>query len=354
MLLLRTDKGETVAELERERTAIGRDAANDVVLEDASVSGFHAVVLNDRGTVSIVDLGSTNGTVMDGVRLRKRTELKAWSVLQLGGVKLEVTDTEGRRPTRVQPIVSAGGQEHQATVAAQRTRVRPAEKAEKGDTRMVSQPQSADAIRFESLEQPPAVPEVSVSPPPSPNPVAVQDSGGQATTDASYALFGGYPRGLAWLLFSFKGRVRRSLWWKCLGISLVVVGIPNFVTAMVLFGLGFGQHSYLISSFLFGLLTIWPWMAINAKRIHDSGRSALPWCSLFVLAWVLANVSNWLQADRAPQGEQTLFGWLVLLVSIPALYGVYLVMVKAGDEGENGFGDQNPRTGIVLGGKGRM
>ena len=90
MLLLKNEKGETLAELERERTTIGRDPSNELVLEDPSVSGFHAVVLNDRGAVSIVDLGSTNGTAMDGKRLRERTALKAWCRLQLGGVKLVV------------------------------------------------------------------------------------------------------------------------------------------------------------------------------------------------------------------------------------------------------------------------
>jgi len=48
------------------RMAIGRDASNDVVLEDPNVSRFHAeVVAADRG-IEVVDLGSRNGTRLDG------------------------------------------------------------------------------------------------------------------------------------------------------------------------------------------------------------------------------------------------------------------------------------------------
>ena len=345
MLLLKTEKGETLAELEKERTTIGRDPSNDIVLEDPSVSGFHALVLNDRGAVSVVDLGSTNGTAMDGRRLSERTALKAWCRLQLGGVKLVVADTESREPTRVQPVVTAAGPEGRPDATVQRTQVRPSAQAA---TRVVRPPQPAGGIRFESLQEEAAGTRVSPAQPPSPQPTVVQEKSQAPPTDSPYALFGGYPRGLGWLLFSFRGRIRRSLFWKCFGIGVLAGLTFQLTTAFLLWEVGNQPFAYMISSSFYGLLTLWSWMAIFAKRLHDLGRSALPWCTLWALTFVLASVNNLLLANRASRGGVTFVGLLFLLVSIAALYAFYLAAVKRGDDRDNEFGDQNPRHGIVF------
>ena len=382
MLLLKNEKGEALAELERERTTIGRDPSNDLVLEDPSVSGFHAVVLNDRGAVSVVDLGSTNGTAMNGKRLRERTALKPWCRLQMGGVKLVVADTESREPTRVQPVVSAGGPEGRSDATVQRTQVRPAAQAA---TRVVRPPQPAGDIRFESLQEeqsgtrvspsqpssPPATrvshsqppipsktrvsPSQPSSPPatgvvgaqsPSPQPTVVQSRSQAPPTDDPYALFGGYPRGLGWLLFSFRGRISCSLFWKCFGVGLLAGVIFQLTIAFLLLGAGNLVYGYLVSLFFWGLLTFWSWMAIFAKRFHDLGRGALPWCVYWIFLTVFAWVINLSRIDRAPQG--TTLGWLFLLASVPALYAIYLTFVNRGDDRDNQFGDRNPRHGIVF------
>ena len=368
MLLLKNEKGITLAELERERTTIGRDPSNDLVLEDPSVSGFHAVVLNDRGAVSLVDLGSTNGTAMNGKRLRERTALKPWCSLQLGGVNLVVADTESREPTRVQPVVPAAGPEGRPDATVQRTQIRPAAQAA---TRVVRPPQPAGDIRFESLQsdaagtrvspsQPPIPPKTRVSPSqqsnppatgvigaqsPSPQPTVVQSRSQAPPTDDPYALFGGYPRGLGWLLFSFRGRITRSLFWKCFGVGLLAGIIFQLTSAFILWSVG-SLALYLISLFVLALLTFWCWMAIFAKRIHDSGRGALPWC----VYWAVLNVFSWIitlsQIDRDPRA--TALGSLFLLAAVPALYAIYLSFVKRGDDRDNQFGDRNPRRGIVF------
>jgi ABC-type multidrug transport system ATPase subunit len=49
------------------RMSIGRDASNDVVLDDPNVSRFHAEVAPADGAVVLRDLGSSNGTRLDGV-----------------------------------------------------------------------------------------------------------------------------------------------------------------------------------------------------------------------------------------------------------------------------------------------
>jgi ABC-type multidrug transport system ATPase subunit len=50
-----------------ERLSIGRDPANDVVLADPNVSRFHAELVRDGDAVELTDLGSRNGTRLDGM-----------------------------------------------------------------------------------------------------------------------------------------------------------------------------------------------------------------------------------------------------------------------------------------------
>ena len=358
MLLLKNEKGETLAELKRERTTIGRDSSNDLVLGDPSVSGFHAVVLNDRGAVSVVDLGSTNGTAMDGRRLRERTALKPWCRLQLGGVKLVVADTESREPTRVQPVVPATGREGGPDATVQRTQVRPAAQPA---TRVVRPPQSAGGIRFQSLQkeqagtrvspsQSPSAPATKVSSgqPPNPRPTVVQGGSQVSPTDDPYALFGGFPRGLGWLLFSFRGRMRRSLLWKCFGIGLLAGLTFQLTASFLLWEVGRQPYAYQISSFFYGVVTLWPWMAIFGKRFHDLGRRAMPWCGLWIIVHVLGVVGTLLQIDRASEGTMFTFGLVSLPFGVLLLYGLYLTLVKRGEDRDNHFGDQNPRQGIVF------
>src|SRR4051812_32712881 len=46
---------------------IGRDAANDVVLQDPNVSRFHAEIALSGESITVRDLGSSNGTRLNGV-----------------------------------------------------------------------------------------------------------------------------------------------------------------------------------------------------------------------------------------------------------------------------------------------
>ena len=51
------------------RLRIGRQADNDLVVTDPGVSRHHAEVTNERGTCTLRDLGSTNGTLVNGTRV---------------------------------------------------------------------------------------------------------------------------------------------------------------------------------------------------------------------------------------------------------------------------------------------
>lgn len=57
--------------LQPERTRIGRDPENDVVLNEADVSLEHARILRSGGEWRAVDPGSTNGTFINGERVHQ-------------------------------------------------------------------------------------------------------------------------------------------------------------------------------------------------------------------------------------------------------------------------------------------
>jgi hypothetical protein len=58
-----------VYELDRAEVSIGRDIANDIVINDAEVSRKHARLTLEADRYRIEDLNSTNGTYIDGQRL---------------------------------------------------------------------------------------------------------------------------------------------------------------------------------------------------------------------------------------------------------------------------------------------
>jgi pSer/pThr/pTyr-binding forkhead associated (FHA) protein len=61
--------GEEVFALNMGDNSIGRRTENDIILEDPYASGAHAVVSVDENGVTLTDLGSTNGTFVNGARL---------------------------------------------------------------------------------------------------------------------------------------------------------------------------------------------------------------------------------------------------------------------------------------------
>ena len=78
------------------------------------------------------------------------------------------------------------------------------------------------------------------------------------------------PKSLAWILFSFEGRISRRVYWGAsIGVAVVV-----YAYAFLLVGI-FGTENDLVS---LGLLAVYPFMiwtqfAIAAKRWHDRDKS---------------------------------------------------------------------------------
>lgn len=69
---------------------IGRSPGADIVIGDDFVSGRHARVSPVDGEVVLEDLGSTNGTVLNGSPVTRATTLRPGDRIDVGAVRLAV------------------------------------------------------------------------------------------------------------------------------------------------------------------------------------------------------------------------------------------------------------------------
>lgn len=99
--------------LEGDQLTIGRDSSNGVAINDAEVSRRHARLNFQGGKYVLEDLGSTNGTFVNGQRLAGPVVLKPGDVVSLGeqivlmydviSVDPGATIAAQRRSSRVSP-----------------------------------------------------------------------------------------------------------------------------------------------------------------------------------------------------------------------------------------------------------
>jgi pSer/pThr/pTyr-binding forkhead associated (FHA) protein len=74
--------------LTKERTTIGRKPHNDIQIDNLAVSGEHAVIVTILNDSFLEDLGSTNGTLVNGQQVKKHF-LQNNDVVELGKYKLK-------------------------------------------------------------------------------------------------------------------------------------------------------------------------------------------------------------------------------------------------------------------------
>ncbi len=87
-----------------QRIVVGVHPSADLVLHDGTVSRFHCEVTVDGDRVAIKDLGSRNGTFVDGVSI-VHAHLKSGSRIAIGSTELEFG--LGREPLRIEISKSA-------------------------------------------------------------------------------------------------------------------------------------------------------------------------------------------------------------------------------------------------------
>lgn len=86
---VRGPQGTRLVELTSDRSSLGRATTNDVVvLLDATVSRLHAVIERYPTGFCVRDLGSANGTFVNGEPVRSETRLRTGDELRLGNSRL--------------------------------------------------------------------------------------------------------------------------------------------------------------------------------------------------------------------------------------------------------------------------
>ncbi len=70
--------------LDKSEMFIGRDLSNDVVINDPEISRRHARLFSQGNTYALEDLGSTNGTFVNGQRLMGPNVLRPGDVITFG------------------------------------------------------------------------------------------------------------------------------------------------------------------------------------------------------------------------------------------------------------------------------
>ena len=90
----------TVFELTRARSVVGKSPECDIFIPDPTVSRQHAEILEEGGRYLVKDLGSTNGTELDGARV-KEAYLRPGARIQVGSVVLRFQ--AGYDPVRIAP-----------------------------------------------------------------------------------------------------------------------------------------------------------------------------------------------------------------------------------------------------------
>ena len=83
-----------ILELAKPVVTIGRGSANDLVLDDDSVSRFHAVLKQENGDILVADRGSMNGVVVNGASISTETALRHGDRVQVGIYQLRLESAD--------------------------------------------------------------------------------------------------------------------------------------------------------------------------------------------------------------------------------------------------------------------
>lgn len=114
--------GDSVVELSRLRTTIGRSARNDLCVEDPFASRLHAEVRSRGDSYWLSDLGSANGTLLNGSRMTTPMQLQDRDVIRIGETEIEYSERADTAPAKGRTSIllsdSHDSQKPEATIAA--------------------------------------------------------------------------------------------------------------------------------------------------------------------------------------------------------------------------------------------
>jgi hypothetical protein len=160
-------------QLSKERTLIGRKPHNDIQIDNLAVSGEHAAIITILNDSFIEDLGSTNGTMVNGKPVKKHF-LQNNDVVEIGKHKLKYFNDA--------PTAATAADFEKTMIIRNPAKAAPPPVAEKGmgDTQTNLKPLGAEASMKPAASAtttatsppaaPPPKPEPAPAPPPPPPP----------------------------------------------------------------------------------------------------------------------------------------------------------------------------------------
>lgn len=99
-------------DLDRDEIRIGRNSQNLVALDDPSISDHHCSITRDGRKYFLTDLGSTNGTRLNGAPVT-RAPLRPKDIIQIGSLELmfdgqdvDVSATVSHDTARIEEVTS--------------------------------------------------------------------------------------------------------------------------------------------------------------------------------------------------------------------------------------------------------
>jgi pSer/pThr/pTyr-binding forkhead associated (FHA) protein len=143
-----------------ERVAIGRQADNEVVIEDPAVDAKHAAVLAIGNDHIVEDLESANGTFVNGTRISRHI-LQHGDVIQLGSFYLRYLNPRASAEADLERTMIIRGIRGVAAAAMQPTRrvqepviasVRPTKvRFPKGRVRVIAGPRAGETVALDRV-----------------------------------------------------------------------------------------------------------------------------------------------------------------------------------------------------------
>jgi hypothetical protein len=90
LVMVRSDSQMGATVTVTDAVVLGRSPDADVLLDDPYASMFHLRLTMDGDTMSLADLGTTNGTYVNGRRVTNPVDLNAGDSVQVGKTIMEV------------------------------------------------------------------------------------------------------------------------------------------------------------------------------------------------------------------------------------------------------------------------
>lgn len=112
--------------LEKDRFVIGRKPSNEMQIDDTSVSKEHAVILTVGNDQILEDLDSTNGTLVNGVKIKKHI-LQNNDVIEIGRYQLRYINQKAKpgvdsdRTVMMEPVMNLRHAKKQTDTPTQTT-----------------------------------------------------------------------------------------------------------------------------------------------------------------------------------------------------------------------------------------